>query len=51
MNLINCPKSKLHESDGCKAVKAFVKGNEKCGEKFEDIFILDKSYWNPDDQI
>lgn len=50
MNFINCPASKFYESGGCKAVKTFVKTNEKCGEKFEDIFILDNSYWNPDDE-
>src|SRR5690349_9436524 len=40
-NFLNCPQSSIAPSEKCEATKKFIKEQDTCGTKYEDIFVVD----------
>jgi hypothetical protein len=42
---VNHPKELFKASDECEATKKFFESEEKCGEKFGEIYIVEDNFW------
>lgn len=44
-NFVNCPTSLYNSSDECKLTKEFVEGQDTCGFKAGEVFIIDRRFF------
>lgn len=45
MSFLNCPETLFKATEECEDIKKFVQTESKCGQMFEDVFIINKIFW------
>lgn len=49
-NLINCPKELFQSNERCDAVRKFVTSQDTCGDKYGDIFLINRKFFDLSDE-